>query len=619
ADGRLYAYDSAGTTNCSGVPKTCLPLWTATTGGAITSSPAVANGVVYIGSADHTLTAYDAAGTTQCSGVPKTCSPLWTATTGGAVSSSPAILAGVVYVGADDSRLHAFALGPVTPTPTSTALASDSNPSVSGGPVTFTATVTSAAGTPTGTVTFREGTTTLGSGTLTNGRAAFTTNTLTVGTHSITADYGATATFAASTSPPVDQVVNPPAGTLNVDRNNPSCTNSGTGTAAAPFCTISAAALKVTAGKTVSVASGTYPEKVTVTVSGTATAPVTFAAAPGASVTISGGTNGFSISGQHSVVIRGFSVTGTTGEGITVSAANDITIDANHVSDAGQPTSGLTAFGIKATGVTQSRITANITDHNSNAGISLATSSNDNTISGNVSFANARGYVRAAAGIDIRNSTGNQVSRNTVHDNEDSGINAWTGLDDGSNAFVNNVSYANGDHGIDVHNATDARVVANTVYANSDSGIEMTTSTGTVLANNVSVDNGINSPRTSGNIRVDSPSAPTTTVNDDLVFLRTPGVVIDWDGVRYASVAAFRSGTGQESRGIEADPRFVSIASNNYRLTAGSPAIDAADSGAPAQPATDFDGNVRVDDPATVNTGIGPIPYADRGAFEFRP
>ena len=49
--GKLYAFDAAGTVNCSGTPKTCAPLWAATTG-ALWESPAVANGVVYVGSND---------------------------------------------------------------------------------------------------------------------------------------------------------------------------------------------------------------------------------------------------------------------------------------------------------------------------------------------------------------------------------------------------------------------------------------------------------------------------------------------------------------------------------------------------------------------------------------
>jgi hypothetical protein len=69
--------------------------WTATTGAAIWSSPAVANGVVYVGSSDGKLYAY----AVGCNSGGGTCSPLWTATTGSGVESSPAIANGVVYVG----------------------------------------------------------------------------------------------------------------------------------------------------------------------------------------------------------------------------------------------------------------------------------------------------------------------------------------------------------------------------------------------------------------------------------------------------------------------------------------------------------------------------------------
>jgi outer membrane protein assembly factor BamB len=105
---KLEAFDAAGNTNCSGSPKTCSPLWTGTVGPDVKSSPAVANGVVYLGASDHKLYAFDAAGNTNCSGSPKTCSPLWTATTGNFVYSSPTVSNGVVYVGSDDGKLYAF-------------------------------------------------------------------------------------------------------------------------------------------------------------------------------------------------------------------------------------------------------------------------------------------------------------------------------------------------------------------------------------------------------------------------------------------------------------------------------------------------------------------------------
>ena len=106
----LYVFDAAGNTNCSGTPETCAPLWTASisTDFNVQSSPAVVNGVVYVGSDNGKLYAFDAAGNTNCSGTPKTCAPLWTASTGSSVFSSPAVSNGVVYIGSEDGNLYAF-------------------------------------------------------------------------------------------------------------------------------------------------------------------------------------------------------------------------------------------------------------------------------------------------------------------------------------------------------------------------------------------------------------------------------------------------------------------------------------------------------------------------------
>jgi outer membrane protein assembly factor BamB len=102
-DETLYAFSAAGTTNCSGTPTTCIPLWTAamdTTPNDAPASPAVSNGVVYDQSFNG-LFAFDASGVTNCAGSPKSCSPLWTAPDGssGGFEQSPAVANGVVYVG----------------------------------------------------------------------------------------------------------------------------------------------------------------------------------------------------------------------------------------------------------------------------------------------------------------------------------------------------------------------------------------------------------------------------------------------------------------------------------------------------------------------------------------
>src|SRR4029077_2883471 len=89
----------------------------------------------------------------------------------------------------------------------SIALSSSLNPSTFGAAVTFAATVTSTGGTPSGSVTFKNGTTTLGSGTLSSGKATFKTTTLSVGSHAITAAYAGSSNFVTSTSSVLTQTV----------------------------------------------------------------------------------------------------------------------------------------------------------------------------------------------------------------------------------------------------------------------------------------------------------------------------------------------------------------------------------------------------------------------------
>jgi hypothetical protein len=93
---------------------------------------------------------------------------------------------------------------------TTTTVASSLNPSTHGQSVTFTATVTPAfGGSPSGTVTFKDGATALGTGALntTTHKATFTTSSLSIGTHRITAVYGGDTDVNSSASPKLSQVV----------------------------------------------------------------------------------------------------------------------------------------------------------------------------------------------------------------------------------------------------------------------------------------------------------------------------------------------------------------------------------------------------------------------------
>jgi len=68
----------------------------------VESSPAVAAGLVYLGSDDDLLYAFPADGCGQA-----TCSPVWTFATASWVQASPAVAYGTVYVGSDDYNIYA--------------------------------------------------------------------------------------------------------------------------------------------------------------------------------------------------------------------------------------------------------------------------------------------------------------------------------------------------------------------------------------------------------------------------------------------------------------------------------------------------------------------------------
>jgi len=89
------------------------------------------------------------------------------------------------------------------------SVGSNINPSQFAETVTFTASVSGAAGDPTGAVFFDDGTVVIGTGTLTAGVATFQTAALATGTHSITGVYPGDSTYNASNSSgsPVLQVV----------------------------------------------------------------------------------------------------------------------------------------------------------------------------------------------------------------------------------------------------------------------------------------------------------------------------------------------------------------------------------------------------------------------------
>ncbi len=443
--------------------------------------------------------------------------------------------------------------------------------------------------------------------------------------------------------------------------NTVGCSDSGqVGSLALPFCQIARGANFATAGQIVYVLHGTYAETVYPKYNGTAGSPVTFWADPGVTVTGQAGTlianySAFALSGKSYVVIDGFTVDNTSGQGIYVDSSDHITITNNHVSHSGA--SSLYhpyEQGIYLKGSTYSTISGNITDHNTCIGIRLHINSNNNLVSNNISFSNYSVIETDAAGIETSGSSYNTIINNVTYNNEDSGINIYLYKSDTvpiitvpstHNLVIDNLSYENGDHGIDTNNSPYNTYIGNTVQGNGTVGINVegesgTGSTNTTLFNNIISGNGFTPPTGSfgGNLRVDSASITGTMVNYDLFNRESATVQIIWDNTNYTSLAAFQAAWPLQEvkdQGLEGDPLFVSPVPSvlrsgkvpyvgagvvgNYYLKPGSPAIDSAYSDAPSQPLKDIDGNGRVDDPATQNTGAGVRTYDDRGAYEFLP
>jgi uncharacterized repeat protein (TIGR01451 family) len=138
-----------------------------------------------------------------------------TFTTAALASGSHAVTA--VYGDANNASSTSSVLTQsVSQTATAVAVTSSVNPSAPGQPVTFTATVTSAGGTPAGTVTFSDGGAAIGTGSLAGGVATFTTAALAAGAHNITVSYSGATGFAASASSALTQTVAIPADSIKL-------------------------------------------------------------------------------------------------------------------------------------------------------------------------------------------------------------------------------------------------------------------------------------------------------------------------------------------------------------------------------------------------------------------
>lgn len=166
--------------------------------------------------------------------------------TGTHTYASPGNYNVVVQIADDSGNLASATSTAVVKAPTSITLSTSVTPSDFGQSVTFTATVTSGTGTPSGTVQFKDNGNNLGTAAALNGSgiATLTTSAVTVGTHIITAQYSGAATFEASSGTLSGGQVVRPLPTLSI--NDVSITEGDSGTSSLMFTVTLSAASNLT-------------------------------------------------------------------------------------------------------------------------------------------------------------------------------------------------------------------------------------------------------------------------------------------------------------------------------------------------------------------------------------
>jgi len=425
----------------------------------------------------------------------------------------------------------------------------------------------------------------------------------------------------------------------------------GTGTSAQPFRTIGAAATVVVAGDVVNVLAGTYDEKVSVTRSGTAVAPIVFRATGGdvtvtstsvamwnaiidiraSHITFDGidvrdsGWYGYKIDGASTtnratnVTITNAHTLRTDASGIFVARAAQVLLLKNKVQDA--------CISTVANQSVHESITIAETD-----GFELAESEVWNSVGQN-------GPANGGEGIDAKGSARNGLIRdNYVHDLSrigiylDAGSKQGTGAVDAnpmSNILVTRNIVRNCSEGIIISSelgglAERLFITNNLIYDNKANGISVTDwaadgpRANILIANNTITRNGFTNMSASWGGGIDVPTTNATDIrirnnivsgNESWQIGRTnataaaiAGQVTATNNVLFGRALSYWNPV-IGSPGLNVDPQFVNASANDFRLQPTSPAINYGTT--TEAPATDYLMGSRVGAP-------------DAGAFEYR-
>lgn len=420
--------------------------------------------------------------------------------------------------------------------------------------------------------------------------------------------------------------------TYVVDRGHPQASDANPGSEALPWRTISHAAATVSAGDTVYVKAGTYPERVVIQRSGAAGAEIVFAAYPGHTVTIDGThvtvpefSGLVSLQGAHYVRFQGFHVTQA---GPTTSSAGIQVEDCSHVTIADNHTSHTASSGILVWHSTNVVVAGNDVERAMTTG---AASRNECiTVGRTTNFEVANNHVHdtmqpRGEGIDIKDGSSHgsvhhntvahvpsvgiyvdawdqhthdiSVHSNTVHDVDGDGIamaSEQGGLLERIEIY-NNVSYHNRYVGLNIsdcciasHPMSDIRIVNNSFWGNGWGEWGGGLANANAQAQGVVIRNNAVAGNLSFEIAFEGVSPAGSTLDHNLIGA--------WHG--YPDEVC---GTDCQV----GDPRWVNPSAGDFHLQAGSPAIDRGS--ATDAPAVDFEGTSRPQ-------GHG----VDIGAFEYR-
>lgn len=395
--------------------------------------------------------------------------------------------------------------------------------------------------------------------------------------------------------------------TLYVKKLSTACSDTGPGTSEQPFCTIGAAAAVVTAGQTVEISGGTYPERVTITTSGTPDQPIIFRAAPTGGPTLVGANAGIVVDGQHDIRIERIRVNRPLGvPALVLRNSSDITVDGgSYVTD-----KGATAPAIRLSGVTRSTLTR-MSVHGMPllAGVAMDDATSGVTIS-SVTVSSGPDEVTSNPSVGIQaRGAGNRVVNNQVSNLTGAAIEIGPGAT--GTVVANNRIDGGIGYGIHNHSASGTAITNNTVRDRCVDGIRVDgSSTRTSVQNNVLYLNGrfsqtycYGTPLDGVELGVYGDAVRDTVVdyNNAHHYVAPSPAIYNWNGTRM-SLTAFRAASGQ--------------AAHDRETGFSNDSIDSANSAAPGYQATDRGGAARADDPAVANTGVGPVTYADRGATE---